>query len=382
MTGFMASTMCNTTNGRLTVAHVVLNLDIGGLEQIVISLVKNSAPDRFRHLVYCLGSGGTLADELRKNGFPVTAMNKPEGLSLTLPLRLMRLFRREKVKVVHSHNYGALVYGEVAAKLAGVAGTVYTSHGRRSAHQKINPYLVRYFNYVNKAVGVSEDTTDLLMETSGFPLDRTMTIINGLDVKRFGGAVDVQRKKEELGIAGAEHVIGIVARLSADKDHKSLLEAYALILAKRTDITLLIVGDGPLKNELLHKSTELNLGPKVVFLGDRLDVPEILKVLDLFVLSSVTEGLAVTLLEAMASDLPIVATEVGGNPEVVVHDETGIIVPPQNPARLAEAMNWMIDHREEAARMGRRGKERVIEHFSIEAMVRQYEDLYESFITH
>jgi sugar transferase (PEP-CTERM/EpsH1 system associated) len=369
------------TGNRLTVAHVVLNLDIGGLEQIVISLVKNSDPDRFRHLVYCLGSGGTLADGLRNDGFPVTAMNKPEGLRLTLPLRLMKLFRREKVKVVHSHNYGALIYGEVAAKLAGAAGTVFTSHGRRSAHQRINPFLVRHLNFVSKAVGVSEDTTDLLMETSGFPPGRTLTIINGLDVKRFGGTIDVRRKKEELGMAGAEHIVGIVARLSADKDHANLLNAYALILAKRTDIALLIIGDGPLKETLLRQSAELKPGARVVFLGDRLDVPEILKVLDLFVLSSVSEGLAVTLLEAMASELPIVATAVGGNPEVVIHNETGIIVPPQDPAALAEAITWMIDHPEEAVRMGRRGRQRVIEHFSLEAMVHQYENLYESLIT-
>jgi sugar transferase (PEP-CTERM/EpsH1 system associated) len=370
----------DSTTERLTVAHVVLNLDIGGLERIVISLIKNSDPGRFRHLVYCIGSGGTLADELRNDGFPVTAMNKPEGRSLILPFKLMRMFRREKVQVVHSHNYGALVYGEMAAKLAGVAGTVYTSHGRTSAFQKINPYLVKYFNYVNKAVGVSEDTQQLLMKTSGFPLDRTMTIINGLDVNRYGGAVDIERKKEALGLSGARHVVGIVARLSADKDHQTLLEAYSLILAKRTDITLLIVGDGPLKNNLLEKSIELKLGANAVFLGDRLDVPEILKVLDLFVLSSVTEGLAVTLLEAMASELPIVATEVGGNPEVVIHDKTGIIVPPRDPESLAEAICWMIDNREEAAQMGRLGRERVIEHFSIESMVRQYEAVYEGFL--
>jgi len=369
----------NSTTERLTVAHVVLNLDIGGLERIVISLIQNSDHDRFRHLVYCIGNGGTLADELRNDGFPVTAMNKPAGRSLTLPFKLMRMFRREKVQVVHSHNFGALVYGEMAAKLAGVAGTVYTSHGRTSAFQKINPYLVKYFNYVNKAVGVSEDTQQLLMKTSGFPLARTQTIINGLDVNRYGGVIDIERKKEALGLSDAQHVVGIVARLSADKDHQTLLEAYSQILAKRTDITLLIVGDGPLKNNLLEKSNELKLGPKAVFLGDRLDVPEILKVLDLFVLSSVTEGLAVTLLEAMASRLPIVATEVGGNPEVVIHDKTGIIVPPRDPASLAEAVCWMIDNREKAAQMGRLGRERVMEHFSIESMVRQYEALYEGF---
>jgi glycosyltransferase involved in cell wall biosynthesis len=179
-----------------------------------------------------------------------------------------------------------------------------------------------------------------------------------------------------LGLREDAFVFGIVARLSPAKDHAHLLRAFAGLAAVDTRVRLVVVGDGELRADLLQLVRELGVKDRVVLTGSREDIATLLGAFDCFVLSSYTEGLAMTLLEAMAAELPLVATRVGGNAEVVVDGETGIVVPARDTARLSEAMQWMSTHPAEARAMGARGRERAQARFSVEAMVSAYQDAY------
>jgi len=209
------------------------------------------------------------------------------------------------------------------------------------------------------------------------PLDKMVTIHNGIDTDRFGSPHDSSAIRAALGLCADQPVIGIVARLDPIKNHEALITAMKQIVAQLPRAVLLIVGDGPLRSELEAQVSSLALGDHVCFLGARADVPELLGAIDLFVLCSHSEGLSLTLIEACAAGKPIVATDVGGNAEVVQHQETGLLVPLGQPELLAEAILEVLGDREKALQMGQNGRRNFEEQFVLGAMVQEYEKLYE-----
>jgi len=359
----------------ICVAQVVLNLDVGGLERVVIDLVNHLDRARFQPVVFCLGDGGVLQDRVRDAGCPVHAFNKGPGVSASLPLRMQAAIRDAAVDVVHCHNVPALLYGAVASRLAGKGSVVYTPHGVESA---TNPQVAWYrrLGLIERIVAVSEDARSLSISASGFAPGATETVPNGIDVDAYAAA-DAAGVRASLGIDVGIPVIGIVARLAPEKDHKLLLEAMATLRRSIDPVVLLVIGGGELRVELEARAAELALDGCVRFLGMRSDVSELLAALDVFVLSSRTEGMSVTLLEAMAAARPIVATDVGGNAEVVRDGDTGLIVPPGDATALAKALASILRDPGAARRMGERGRERVVADFSVKVMAKRYEDVYD-----
>lgn len=368
-----------TTDTKATIAQLVENFNIGGLERMVLSLSKRLNAGRFRTVIFCLGDGGPLVEEARACGIDVTAFHKKRGLDYKLSFELAKTLRGEQVDILQCHNYGPLVYGSLARRLSGIRGAVYTSHGMKTSREKYQRLLFR-LGGIKRVVTVSENARRLLVRASGVSPRRVTTIPNGIDGEAYAKDIDRGIKKADIGIGGSVRLMGIVARLSAEKDHETLLEAFSIFRREFSDVDLVVVGGGELLDQLKSSASRLHIESRVHFLGYRSDVPELLAIFDCFVLSSRSEGLSMTLLEAMAAGLPVVATSVGGNQEVVRHEETGLLVPAAEPQRLADALKRIFSNEESARQMGESGLRRVHEHFSLDKMVESYEQIYDELL--
>ncbi len=358
----------------LSVVHLVLGLNVGGLEMVVLNLVRHCNRDRFSPHIICLQEPGQLAPAFAELNVPLESLDCPKLPKARTLYRLIRRLRQLRPHVLHTHNMSPHFFGVIAARLAGVPVVVHTKHGRNDPTRRsavFKNWLASYFT--DRIVPVSEDAAAVVREIEGVPDRRIHVIRNGIDLDRFPFT---HRNGQHTG----KHAVH-VARLCISKDQSTLLQAARQVLDVEPDFRLTLVGDGPDREMLLALHKELGLGERVVFLGERHDVPAILACADLFVLPSVEEGIPLTILEAMATGLPVVATPVGGNPEVVVPNETGLLVPPQSPQRLAEALLTLVREPSRARRMGAAGRKRVEQLFDIRKVVASYEALYESLYT-
>jgi len=366
----------NNVDTRIVVAHVVVNLDIGGLERVVLNIIRSTDDHRFRSILVCLRDGGDLTDEIDQSHTKIFAMNKKDRMEYALFFRLARILKNENVHIVHCHNFGPLIYGSVAGRLA-ACKVLYTAHGKYSA-RRLGRSRVLKFGRLDHIVAVSEDSRQVAINEAGRSPDEVETLINGVDVDSFETTGARSQMRHDLGIANDAPVFGIVARLTAVKDHAMLIRAFVKVRAACPSAILLIIGDGELEGPLLEQVTALGPNSGIKMLGARRDISLLLEAMDVFVLSSYSEGLSVTLLEASAARLPIVATNIGGNPEVVLDRETGRIVPERDDTAMAEAMIWMADNLDKGAQMGELGRIRVNEQFGVHRMVSRYEQIYES----
>jgi glycosyltransferase involved in cell wall biosynthesis len=346
------------------VAHVTLGLDVGGLEKLLVEFARHADRERFLLRFVSLTTRGVLAEDIEAEGWPVTALHAPAGFHPGIGLDLARLFRRWKIDVVHTHDERPNIYAAPAARLAGVRRVVHTRHGQRPWLTRRQRLLVRMASRLtDHFVCVSRDTARLSVE-QGVPASRVRTIWNGIDLARFSYAGPC-----------ADGPIVTVARLSPEKGIEGLVRAAALALCRSPTLRLEIAGDGPCFSELARLALQVGVADRVRFLGQVRDVPGLLARASTFVLPSESEGVALTLLEAMARGLPVVATRVGGNCEVVVEGETGLLVPARDPTALASALLRLRDPGIAFA-MGQAGRRRVERFFDVRRMVAAYESLY------
>ncbi len=364
--------------GKIGLMHVVHTLMVGGMERLVVDLVEGLSPDRYDRYVCCLDQRGPLADELEGRGVTVYCLNKGSGVRWDLPWKVRRLIRRLGIAVVHTHNLSGLLYGGVGATLAGVKVIVHTEHGRDLDYyhsrrwQRLERVLTRL---ASRVVSVSRPIFDELRYVQGIPLSRLLLISNGVRIERYETA-PVHDLRARLGIAESDRVIGIVARLVPVKDHLTMLRAMVAVIRAIPEARLVVVGSGPLRSELETQAARLGIASRVTFLGNRLDVADLLGLMEIFALSSLSEGMSMTILEAMAARRPVVATDVGGNSWLVHHEKTGLLVPSQQPDRLADAIVRLLYDRVWAAQLGLAGYELVRERFQLDQVVQQYNDLY------
>lgn len=371
------------SGSKMRLMHLVLSLNIGGLEIVVINLLRQMDREIYTPFLCCLKEPGSLVHEVDKLGIKTVVLGKNGGgIDFSVLARLAMILKREGIDIIHSHNPGPHFYAALAGKLAGVSVIIHTKHGRNPFRNWREPFLRKILSCMtDKIVAVSDDANEIAISKEKFSKRRVVTIINGIDIDKYCSNIDVAGKKREIGVSDGDFIIGIVARLASEKDHSMLLDAFRIVLDHANqNVKLVIVGDGALREELERKAHSISIADNVIFLGERRDVPELLATFDLFVLSSVTEGVSMTLLEAMAAELPIVATDVGGNAEVVLDNRTGLIVPPRNPEAMAHAMLRIMGDDDMAKQMGIMGKERVYQKFSSEAMSRKYENIYEYFM--
>lgn len=357
----------------MKVAQVVLNLQYGGLEKLVIQLSQRLNNSGISTIIICLDDIGDLALEAQKRGVEVVSLNKTPGFKWKWVFELKKILKEHKVDLVHSHNYAPLVYGTLAAKLAGIR-SINTRHSR--TQEKISRFIWNLNKFITT---VSEDTRTEILKHNRISKDKLKVVHNGIDLEAFNimlSEQQIKEKKQSLGIAEDSYVIGNIGRLVEDKDQETLLKAYKKLFKKNFNGDLVIVGDGRLKEALVAKAQEYGIQDRVKFLGFRDDVSELIQIFDIYVLSSIREGVSLTLLEAMAARKTVIATKIGGNPEVVVDGSTGYLVPCGFPERIESAIMRLYVNRNLAVKMGEAGAERARELFSLKRMTDSYVELY------
>jgi sugar transferase (PEP-CTERM/EpsH1 system associated) len=359
----------------MLVAHIVHCLEIGGLETGIVNLV-NAPRAGQRHAVICMTHGGANRANLRPE-VEVFELHKADGHDPKTFARLVGLLRRLRPDVVHTRNWSAFD-GILAGRLAGVRRIAHGEHGREFAdphgRNRRRKVLRRLFApLVDSFTTVSDDLRRWLIDEVRIRAAKVVRIHNGVDIARYSPG-DREESRAAIGIAPGRTVVGTVGRLNPVKGQATLIQAFARLAS--TDAVLVIAGDGPCRDELQQCASRLGLGDRVRLLGERHDVPRVLRALDVFVLPSIAEGISNTVLEAMATGLPVVATRVGGNPELIAHGTTGRLVPPENAEALAEGIAEYVRDPIRRREHGAGARTRAVEVFGLDVMRDTYASLY------
>jgi sugar transferase (PEP-CTERM/EpsH1 system associated) len=369
-----------TADRRPRVVQVIPTLRTGGLENVVVRLVTHFESSLSQGVV-TPAKMGPLASRFPA-GVSVVAMGDHHQPDRFNALRMARVFRTLRPDIVHTRNW-TCIDAILGARLAGVPYVIHGEHGREAADPTGANRLRRRVRralapLVSQFVTVSRDLNRWLVEDVRVSARKVRTIYNGVDTDRFAPG-DREAARQALDIPAGWGVVGTVGRLDPVKDQAGLIRAFAVASAQRPSV-LLIVGDGPLRSELDALGRGLGLERRVRLLGDRQDVPQILRALDCFVLPSVGEGISNAILEAMATALPVVATRVGGNVELVEDGETGLLVEVRHPEALVRALECYLGDSGIARKHGTAARARVEREFGLARMLTGYGDLYRSLV--
>lgn len=357
------------------IMHLSSTSGPGGAEMLVSRIASGLDQARFRSHVG-LFAPGWLKDRCEKESLPTVVLPMRSQWDVAWVARCCAVVRSQRVDLIHAHEFRANVYGAIVAKLCGVP-LVGTVHGKNYYPDHVKRRMAyRWVSKTATMVAVSEDLRRFLQDRVGVRRDRITRIYNGVDMPERLFREGVAQFRCNLGIQPSEFAIGIVGSLYPVKGHRHLFDAFRSVLTLHPKTKLLVVGQGDLESSLKQQALDLGIDRAVSFLGLRNDVPNILAALDLFVLPSLSEGLSVALLEAMSTGVPVVASRVGGNPEIVQDGQTGLLVSPENAQELAGRILEMMTHREKTKLFGERGREWVSQNFTTARMLGHYQDLY------
>ena len=364
-------------DSRAHVLHLTFGMGIGGMERVIMDLCRYVDPDRYRFSICCLFIRGPLADEIESEGIPVHYCRNQSRIARHLrSLELARLFPRMDIQVLHTHHTSAFVDGAIAGRLARIPVIINTDHSQAYPIPHRWSLLQRGASMiVDEVIAVSEDTRRDLIRHLKISPKKLSVIHNGIQLKgRTGRAPEDIRR--ELGIPAEAKVVGAVARLETQKGLDLLLDAAPLVQAVAPETWFLFVGGGTKESWLKERAASLGLDHRVVFTGWRRDAIDLLSTFDCYASSSNFEGMPMSMLEAMASAKPIVATAVGGCPDLVQDSENGFLVHSRDPRELADALLRVVGPSGDARRLGDRSRRLYERHFTAEAMARAYADLY------
>ena len=368
--------------GKTHILHIVNSLQVGGMEQVVVNIINELDPSRYSHSICCIQSTGPMVDRI---SFPVRiyTIGKKAGPDYLIPFKIARIIRKIDPDVVHTRNWGA-VDGVLGAILAGVKAVVHDEHGRDAADPDgINVkrrFIRKALSYrIRRFIPVSADLEKWLVDVVGIAPAKVQKIHNGVDTMLFHPADDRGEKREKLGMENDSFVIGFVGRLDPVKDLATLLRSFALFSSNLQRKTYLyVVGKGSELESLKKLCNELEISSKVFFAGECNDIPTVMRCIDIFTLTSIAEGIPMTVLEAMASGLPVVATDVGGLKEIVEPYGTGFLTPVRGVEEIAAAFTAYANDPELVSCHGKNARKKVERDFSIHSMVAQYDALYMS----
>jgi sugar transferase (PEP-CTERM/EpsH1 system associated) len=352
------------------------------MEYGVIKLVNRLDPGRIQPIIVCLRHQTEEARQLLAGTIPVFELRKSPGRNWRLIVRLAALFRQQRVDIVHSHNWSTFLYSVAAARLAGVPAAIHGEHGKDDTLPDRRRMLASRFlaRGVGRVCAVSRDLADEVARDWRVPRERVAWIPNGVDLDAFTSRDPIARIREDLGIEPANRVVMNTGGFRSIKDHPMLFRAFARVHRNNPDARLVMVGSGDARDPragLDRLAAELGIEGAVRFAGIRRDVPRLLRVCDVYVNSSRFEGMSNTILEAMAAGKPVVATAVGGNPELVAEGVSGFLVPAGEDEAMAARIEELLRDPSLRERMGAAGRARIETRHSMASMVRAYSDLYE-----
>jgi sugar transferase (PEP-CTERM/EpsH1 system associated) len=373
-------------DARPLVLHVLHRFDTGGLENGVVNLINHMPRSAYRHMVVALTEVTDFRHRLDDPTVECIALHKPPGQGARLYPRLWQLLRAYRPAIVHTRNLAALEMQPVAWA-ARVPARIHGEHGRDMADlDGSSPRYQRlrrlYSPFVQRYVALSQDLQRYLVDRVGLAPQRIEQIYNGVDAQRFSPAAEGPVPIPGAPFAAPAHwLVGTVGRMQTVKHQTLLARAFLLALqqqpALRQRLRLVLVGDGPLRAQAQSVLAEGGVADLAWLPGERADVPAVMRGLNAFVLPSLAEGVSNTILEAMACGLPVIATDVGGNAELVQHGQAGLVIPPDDVPAMAQALCRLAIQPLEAQRMGAAGRAAIEQRFSLQAMVAAYQRLYD-----
>lgn len=366
---------------KIKILHVTFDMAIAGTEQVIRQLVENTDKEHFNCEIMCIdGKIGELGQLLSEKGFKLhTLKRKASGLDFELIKKLRDFVRLNNIQVLHCHQYTPYIYG-LFASFGTKAKVIFTEHGRfypdsyKWKRMLLNPLLSLFTDHIT---AISKATAEALIKYENFPRRKVQVIYNGINVDTESFK-DEGNLKQELNIPEDAKVLGTISRLDPIKNQPMMIEAFAEVLKSHPNTYLLIVGDGPERQKLETLSETLKVEDKVIFTGFKVNPQRYFNIIDIFLLSSLSEGTSMTLLEAMAFKKPAVVTDVGGNPEIVVDGETGLVTPTKNPDLFSISIKRLLTERELFSLLSSSAKERYLKTFTAGAMINKYATVYES----
>ncbi|NDU88415.1 MAG: TIGR03088 family PEP-CTERM/XrtA system glycosyltransferase [Ferrovum sp.] len=376
---------------RPLIAHIIYRLDVGGLENGLVNLINHLPADQFRHAILCLkGHDPAFAQRIQRRDVLLIDLEKKEGKDLKVYWRLWRHFRQLKPAIVHTRNLTSLV-AVVPALLAGVPYRIHGEHGRDMSDLDGSNQKHRWFRRVllpltHRVIALSQDLEHYLIHVIGVPRRKVSQFYNGVDTERFRPREDGEPSPFPAFFSSGEvFVIGTVGRMQAVKNPLLLAQAFITLVETAPkelagSLRLVMIGDGPLRPPCQALLDRAGLTDRVWLPGARHDIPTLLRHLDLFVLPSLAEGISNTLLEAMASRVPVLATQVGGNPELVTPGIDGSLIPSNDvPALVRALLGYLLD-RPSLMQQRNHARHTALERFSLIAMVNHYEKIYQDAV--
>lgn len=364
---------------RVNILHVTFNMAIGGTEQVIRQLVENLDRRQFFSTIVCIdGSVGEIGVQLQSSGVNIIPLQRKPGFDRALIRNVRRIIEELDIDIVHGHQYTPYIYGWFGAR-GTRARVFFTEHGRfypdryRFKRLLVNPLLSRL---TAEVTAISEATRRALARYEFFPLNKIQVIYNGI----LPVAVDSDKLatlRHDLGFQPADIIVGTVSRLDSIKNQKMMIAAFHRVLQRQPAARLLIVGDGPMRETLEAQVDSLDIGEYVVFAGFKTEPLPYMSLMQVFLLSSFSEGTSMTLLEAMSLSIPCVVTDVGGNPEIVSDGSTGLVVPNDDTERFAGAMLTLLENTALLHAYGSGGHARFHSRFTVKYMVASFSELYQ-----
>lgn len=377
-----------TPHDKINVLFVMIQMEMGGAERLIYNLASRLDRRRFNPSVAWL-QGSKVLKEFSDLGIPLHYVPKGKGLDVSAMSGLRDIVRKNGIHVVNAHHFMPMVYSFYGCKIKSSVKLIYTEHSEWEIEQipwiwkELGIYML---NRSDAVVGVNEKVSQAVQKTFRVRPSKTHTIRNGVDTEAAGAAFDRAGLKKKLGIRDGEKVIGAVANFRKNKNHIFLLKAFEALAESRKDVKLLLIGQGfkhdPENSEedLRRFVNESGMSEKVLFLGYREDIPELLSVMDAFCLTSYKEGLPISLIEAMAAGLPVIGTEVEGIREVIEDGKNGLLVKPDDVEGLKKALSTLLLDRALRARLGEVSRATAERVYSFKNCLESYEDLFTSTV--
>lgn len=365
---------------KINLLLLIATLDVGGAETQLVELAKRLDRERFNILVCCLTRGGPLEKHLKDGGINCYILGKRFKLDFRVIPQLVHLLRREKIDILHTWMFTSNSFGRLAGILVRVPVIIASERGVDLWKNKLHLFIDWLFShFTSKIICVSEGVKRFYQEKGRISADKLTVIYNGIDIKKIEEGRG-ERIREEFELGPEDRIVSTVARLAPGKGIEYLLQALPLVIRHFPRVKCFIVGQGPEEGKLKELSRQLEISPHTVFTGLRNDIQDIISISEVFVLPSLFEGFSNVLLEAMALGKPVVATRIPGNDELVIDGKTGILIPPQNPQSLANAILSLLKEPQKGREMGEGGRERIKRHFRLQSTVKKTEELYISLL--
>ncbi len=364
---------------KIKVLHLITDLEPGGAENLLLDITRKLDKEKFNLLVCYIYGCGTLAEQIKETGTRVYDLSLKGRIDPLLPFRLFSLMRREKIRILHTHLVHASIVGRLVAKLAGIRSITTTRHYAYYNKQKklVNWIEGKTALLNDNFIAVSRAVKDHMVKRENYDPREIEVIQNAVDLTLFDSTTSKTRSNRDK-----RFLLGTVGRLHPSKGYDTLLRSLPQVMERFPQMKLMIAGNGEEEEHMRQLCHALKISERVMFLGrkKRSEIFDLLQEIDIFVLASNWEGLPMAALEAMASGIAVVATKVGGLPEIVDEGKTGFLVPPAQPNALAEKINYLLRNREVCMEMGRKGREKIKVHFSIERMMTKLELLYQDLV--